>query len=103
MALLKLSSWLLLSVTCHMPSRPLCCPSLSGHASPPAQVERQLRRADNLSAHAECVMERRRHVVHTQQRACSICFRRIGNTVVVVYPDHSVAHYLCHSNLQGGA
>ncbi|GAX76818.1 hypothetical protein CEUSTIGMA_g4264.t1 [Chlamydomonas eustigma] len=62
------------------------------------EVALQLRQAERLAAREDTTVERRRHVVHSPDRACCKCFRRIGNTVVVAYSDQSLAHYLCHNS-----
>lgn len=40
--------------------------------------------------------EKQQRVLLTHDRACSLCFKRIGNSVFVAYPDASLAHYLCY-------
>ena len=62
------------------------------------EVVLQLRRSEALSAREAVAIERRRRALHTPERACCHCFRRIGNTVVVSYPaEHALAHYHCHN------
>ena len=37
------------------------------------------------------------------ERACNICHKRIGNAVIVAYPDNTLAHYSCYKRHEGPA
>lgn len=41
-----------------------------------------------------------RHVVASFERACTICHKRLGNAVLVAYPDNALAHYSCYKRSQ---
>ena len=64
-------------------------------------VRKQLRRCENLSAMEEAVRVRQQRVLVTGERACSICHKRLGGSVVVSYPGGLLAHYLCHKRHTG--
>ncbi len=53
-------------------------------------------RSENLMLREMVGSERAARVVLTLERACAICYRRIGLSAFVAYPDLSLAHYQCH-------
>jgi hypothetical protein len=59
-------------------------------------VVRSLRKAENLSAREEVVKGKQQRVLLTSDRACCLCHKRIGSSVLVAYPNSSLAHYMCH-------
>lgn len=48
------------------------------------EVVKQLRRADNLNARNLLIDVQRRQVLHTSERVCSVCFRKLGGSSLVV-------------------
>lgn len=40
---------------------------------------------------------RNRHVLITEDRVCSVCYKRFGGSAIKVLPDNSVVHYGCSS------
>lgn len=61
-----------------------------------ASIVRSLQRASNLAARSELIIRRQRSFVVTEERACSICFKRIGTSAVVASPDGQfLQHYSC--------
>ncbi len=68
-------------------------------------VVRSLRRWENLSAREDLVSAKQRSVLLSQERACCLCHKRIGNgsSVFVAYPTGSLAHYLCFKRAGGAA
>jgi hypothetical protein len=60
-----------------------------------AAVVRSLRRGQDLSAREDAVREKQRHVALTSDRACCMCHKRIGGSVLVAKPNGMLAHYLC--------
>eukprot|EP00798_Chlamydomonas_sp_ICE-L_P023231 gene23231-30454_t len=65
-------------------------------------VFKQLRKSENLHLREELSIEKQQRIMHTSERACSLCYKRIGPSVFVVYPNKSLAHYLCHSKQEPG-
>lgn len=61
-----------------------------------AECVRAIRRSEIARLREEVLMRRRRFVVVGNDRACTLCTRRIGESVFVAYPDGSVAHLACH-------
>ena len=45
----------------------------------------------------------RRSVVVTFERACHLCYKRIGGSAFVAYPDGALAHYSCYKRNSNGA
>lgn len=61
-----------------------------------ASIVRSLQRASNLAARSELISRRQRSFVVTEERACGVCFKRIGTSAVVVSPDGQfLQHYSC--------
>jgi hypothetical protein len=58
-------------------------------------VVRSLRRGQNLGAREDAVRAKQRHVALTSDRACCMCHKRIGGSVLVANPNGTLAHYLC--------
>lgn len=65
-----------------------------------SDVVLHLRRAENLMAREHLVKVKQRVVTLTFDRACCICHKRMGGAVSVVYPNSSLAHYLCYKRTQ---
>lgn len=55
------------------------------------------RRAESLGLREAVGRARQGHVLLTSERTCCLCYKRIGPAVFVAHPDHSLAHYLCHT------
>jgi hypothetical protein len=49
-----------------------------------------------LQVREDQVLCQQRRILVTSERACSICYKRIGSSVFVAYPSGQLAHYLCH-------
>ncbi|KAG0561985.1 hypothetical protein KC19_9G108400 [Ceratodon purpureus] len=64
-------------------------------------VIKNLRRSENLQVREELTECRKRMVKVTTDRTCSICQKRIGNTVFAVYPNGSLSHFVCFRDRQG--
>jgi hypothetical protein len=82
---------------------PLLC-ALLQHATEYARnlsVVRSLRRGEDLAAREEHVRARQRHVTLTSDRACCMCHKRIGGSVLVANPGGTLAHYLCFKRANG--
>lgn len=61
-----------------------------------AELLRALRTSEVRRVREEVLMRRRRCIIIGHDRACSICTRRIGESVFAAYPDGSVTHLVCH-------
>lgn len=61
-----------------------------------AELLRALRKCEVTRLREEVLARRRRFVVVGHDRACSLCTRRIGDSVFAAYPDGSIAHLACH-------
>lgn len=59
-------------------------------------VVRSLRRGDNLAAREALARAKQRSCLLTAERACCLCHKRMGTSVLVAYPDGKLAHYLCY-------
>lgn len=66
-------------------------------------VVRNLCKYENLAASEDLVQVKSGRVVLTAERACCLCHKRIGSSVLVVYPSGSLAHYNCHQRNGLGA
>lgn len=62
------------------------------------EILRALRKTELRRVKEEVLMHRRRCAVIGADRACSLCTRRIGDSVFVAYPDGTVAHLACHTS-----
>lgn len=51
---------------------------------------------ENLNVKEQLIRCKQKMIVVTPERACSICRKRIENSVFVAYPDSSLAHYVCY-------
>lgn len=60
-----------------------------------AEMIRALRKSEVRRLREEVLSRRRRFVVIGHDRACTLCTRRIGNSVFAAYSDGSVAHLAC--------
>lgn len=61
-----------------------------------AEIVRALRKSEVRRMREEVLARRRRSVVVGHDRACTLCTRRIGDSVFAAYPGGSVAHLACH-------
>lgn len=61
-----------------------------------AEMFRALRKSEVRRLREEVLSRRRRFVLIGHDRACTLCTRRIGDSVFAAYPDGSVAHLACH-------
>lgn len=76
------------------------------HAS---RIEKGLRQTGVLAAQASLLLGedgdgragRSRHVVVGEERACGVCHKRLGGSVVAVLADNAVVHYGCLSRAGG--
>lgn len=66
-----------------------------------AECLRALRKNEVARMREEVLMRRRRFVVVGHDRACTLCTRRIGDSVFAAYPDGSIAHLACHMSRDG--
>lgn len=78
---------------------PLLCKSSEAQRN--GSVIKNLRRSESLQVREELMECRKRMVKVTTDRTCSICQKRIGNTVFAVYPNGSLAHFVCFRDRQG--
>ncbi|KAK4101390.1 hypothetical protein N658DRAFT_59040 [Parathielavia hyrcaniae] len=46
---------------------------------------------------------RNRRVVIAEERVCGVCHKRLGGSVVAVFPDNAVVHYACMKNRAAGS
>ncbi|CDF33428.1 unnamed protein product [Chondrus crispus] len=67
-----------------------------------ADIFRASRKSEVRRLREEVLTRRRRFVLIGHDRACTLCTRRIGNSVLAAYPDGSVAHLACHMSKDGG-
>lgn len=61
-----------------------------------AEVVRAMRRSEVWRLREQVIRRRRRFVIVSHDRACTLCTRRIGDSVFAVYPDGTIAHLACH-------
>lgn len=61
-------------------------------------VIRSLRQSENLQVQNELQQCRKRVVKVTNDHTCSICRKRIGNSVFAVYPNGNLVHFVCYKN-----
>lgn len=61
-----------------------------------AEMLRAMRKSEVRRLREEVLSSRRRFVLIGHDRACTLCTRRIGDSVFAAYPDGSVAHLACH-------
>lgn len=83
---------------------PLLCAMLQHgtEGSRNLSVMRNLQRSENLTAREQQVKAKQRWELLTSERACHMCHKRIGGSVLVVYPSGSLAHYLCFKRASEG-
>ncbi|KAJ5743557.1 hypothetical protein N7533_008427 [Penicillium manginii] len=68
-----------------------------------ARIVTQLRKARDLQIQAQLALgdgvisggTRARHVTVTEERICGVCHKRLGGSVINVFPDNSVVHLGC--------
>lgn len=61
-----------------------------------AELLRATRQSEVRRLREEVLTRRRRFVLVGHDRACTLCTRRLGDSVFAAYPDGSVAHLACH-------
>lgn len=59
-------------------------------------IVKNLRTCENFEVKEQLILCKQRMVSVTTDRACWVCHKRIGNAVVVAYPNNSLAHYACY-------
>ena len=59
---------------------------------------KHLSEMDLLNVECNLVKARKAHIKITAEKNCSVCSRRIGDKVFVVYPNGVTAHHTCVSN-----
>lgn len=59
-------------------------------------IVKNLRTCENFEVKEQLIVCKQRMVTVTTDRACWVCHKRIGNAVVVAYPNGSLAHYACY-------
>ncbi|KAG6549551.1 hypothetical protein Mapa_008932 [Marchantia paleacea] len=59
-------------------------------------VIKSLHRSENLQVREELSQCRKRVVKVNSDRTCSICQKRIGTSVFAVYPNSTLAHFVCY-------
>lgn len=60
------------------------------------EITRALRNSEVRRMQEEVMTRRRRVVLVGHDRACTLCTRRLGDSVFAAYPDGSVSHLACH-------
>ncbi|OKL61860.1 hypothetical protein UA08_03048 [Talaromyces atroroseus] len=74
-----------------------------------ARVVANLQKAQNIKMQAQLLVgegladdnkARSRHVTITEERACGICYKRLGGSVISVFPDNNVVHLGCANRLK---
>ncbi|CAM6117042.1 unnamed protein product [Calypogeia fissa] len=65
-----------------------------------SSVIKGLHRSENLQVREELLLHRRRGVKVTSEQKCAICHKRIGTSVFAVYPNGTLAHFVCYRDLQ---
>lgn len=58
-------------------------------------IESKLRDTALVNLQVEVTRKRQRSVLVTDDRVCASCHKRLGNSVVAVFPDSRVVHYGC--------
>ena len=61
-----------------------------------SEMVRAVRKSEVRRMREEVLVRRRRYVMIGHDRACTLCTRRIGDSVFAAYPGGSVAHLACH-------
>lgn len=61
-----------------------------------AKMLQAMRKSEVRRLREEVLVRRKRFVMIGHERACTLCTRRIGESVFAAYPDGSVAHLACH-------
>ncbi|KKK14836.1 hypothetical protein AOCH_004938 [Aspergillus ochraceoroseus] len=72
-----------------------------------SRIVTSLLKVQNLKARAQLLVgegtdgrsSRSRHVTVTEERVCSVCHKRIGGSVINVFPDNTVVHLGCASRI----
>ncbi|KAL1961927.1 hypothetical protein VTN77DRAFT_756 [Rasamsonia byssochlamydoides] len=77
-----------------------------------ARIVANLRKVQNIKTQAQLMLgeglpgenkARRRHVTITEERVCRICHKRLGGSVISVFPDNSVVHLGCANRMNANA
>lgn len=58
-------------------------------------------RLENLVVREEAVVVRQQRILLTSERVCCHCYKRIGTSAFVAYPNEQLAHYLCFKRAPG--
>lgn len=66
-----------------------------------AECLKAMRKNEVARMREEVLTRRRRFVIVGHDRACTLCTRRIGDSVFAAYPDGSIAHLACHMSRDG--
>lgn len=61
-----------------------------------AALTRNLRRAEQVGLLARLAAEKQRSILLTPERACSLCYKRIGSAAFVALPAGLLTHYSCY-------
>ena len=61
-----------------------------------ASVAKNLRRSEQVGLLGEEMECRQRAITVTPERACSLCFKRVGSAAFVALPSGMLRHYSCH-------
>jgi hypothetical protein len=62
------------------------------------KVAKHLSEMDLVNSDFKLASTKKAHIKITSEKNCSVCHRRIGDKVFVVYPNGVVAHHTCISN-----
>ncbi|KAJ5927916.1 hypothetical protein N7466_006872 [Penicillium verhagenii] len=73
-----------------------------------ARIVASLRKARDMQTEAQLTLgenvrggTRARHVTITEERICGVCHKRLGGSVINVFPDNTVVHLGCASRVAG--
>ena len=61
-----------------------------------AAVAKNLRRSEQVGLLGEVMECRQRAITVTPERACSLCYKRVGSAAFVALPSGMLRHYSCH-------
>lgn len=60
-----------------------------------AQIDTALRKVDLVKAQEELYQRQQKSVTITNLKTCRVCFKRLGHSVISVFPDGTAIHYGC--------
>jgi len=66
------------------------------------RVMAQLRRVELFRWQEKSIDAKSKAIIVGEERVCPICHKRLGKSVISVFPDGQVVHYGCGSRLNGG-